>query len=243
MSIAKKIVWSLAIFTIGGGAVAVFREENGYGQAFGTGLIALSLLFLWGKESPKQERSKSDPADSTSKHASENQSVSVSAKEFATRQKSDASEVIKQLKDGKIRGFQKGAIWYVDDQELLAQLGPSTAQPVTDQEQDHEQTSAHVDSKSTQTFPPIDTHDDSIGEPGDRSAYPLQGCQDRRTNAEHCITERGKVDGEARSVNARLKELEAENLRLKKMYAEERLQSDLLKEVIKRNGLTFPQAK
>ena len=35
---------------------------------------------------------------------------------------------------------------------------------------------------------------------------------------------------------ARLKELEYENRRLKKMYAEERLKSDILKEAIEKSG-------
>ena len=36
------------------------------------------------------------------------------------------------------------------------------------------------------------------------------------------------------SMIARLKELEAENARLKKMYAEERLKADILKEAIEK---------
>ena len=35
---------------------------------------------------------------------------------------------------------------------------------------------------------------------------------------------------------SRMKELEAENARLKKMYAEERLKADVLKEAIEKSG-------
>lgn len=38
------------------------------------------------------------------------------------------------------------------------------------------------------------------------------------------------------SMMARLKELEAENSRLKKMYAEERLKAEILKEAIEKSG-------
>ena len=43
---------------------------------------------------------------------------------------------------------------------------------------------------------------------------------------------RAKYGGLDVSLMARLKELEAENARLKKMYAEERLKADILKEVL-----------
>ncbi len=43
---------------------------------------------------------------------------------------------------------------------------------------------------------------------------------------------RAKYGGMDTAMIARLKELEAENARLKKMYAEERLKSDILKEAI-----------
>ena len=43
---------------------------------------------------------------------------------------------------------------------------------------------------------------------------------------------RAKYGGLDVSMMSRLKELEAENARLKKMYAEERLKADILKEVL-----------
>ena len=43
---------------------------------------------------------------------------------------------------------------------------------------------------------------------------------------------RAKYGGMDAAMISRLKELEAENARLKKMYAEERLKSDILKEAI-----------
>ena len=45
---------------------------------------------------------------------------------------------------------------------------------------------------------------------------------------------RAKFGGMDASMMARLKELEDENRRLKKMYAEERLKADLLKEAIEK---------
>ncbi len=43
---------------------------------------------------------------------------------------------------------------------------------------------------------------------------------------------RAKYGGMDTSMMARMKELEAENMRLKKMYAEERLKADILKEAM-----------
>lgn len=43
---------------------------------------------------------------------------------------------------------------------------------------------------------------------------------------------RAKYGGMDTSMMARMKELEAENMRLKKMYAEERLKADVLKEAM-----------
>ena len=45
---------------------------------------------------------------------------------------------------------------------------------------------------------------------------------------------RAKFGGMDASMMARLKELEDENRRLKKMYAEERLKADILKEAIEK---------
>ncbi|BBQ90047.1 transposase [Klebsiella quasipneumoniae] len=47
---------------------------------------------------------------------------------------------------------------------------------------------------------------------------------------------RAKFGGMDASMMARLKELEAENARLKKMYAEERLKAEILKEAIEKSG-------
>ncbi len=47
---------------------------------------------------------------------------------------------------------------------------------------------------------------------------------------------RAKFDGIDASMMARLKELEDENRQLKKMYAEERLKADTLKEAIEKSG-------
>jgi putative transposase len=45
---------------------------------------------------------------------------------------------------------------------------------------------------------------------------------------------KAKYGGMDASMMARLKELEAENMRLKKMYAEERLKAEILKEAIEK---------
>ena len=45
---------------------------------------------------------------------------------------------------------------------------------------------------------------------------------------------RAKYGGMEVSMMVRMKELEAENARLKKMYAEERLKADILKEVLEK---------
>src|SRR5690625_5792725 len=47
---------------------------------------------------------------------------------------------------------------------------------------------------------------------------------------------RAKYGGMDSSMIARLKELEAENARLKKMYAEERIKAEILKEAIEKRG-------
>ena len=57
---------------------------------------------------------------------------------------------------------------------------------------------------------------------------------------EHMISDatfykwRAKYGGMDASMMSRLKELEAENTRLKKMYAEERLKAEILKEAIEK---------
>src|SRR5699024_3753043 len=54
---------------------------------------------------------------------------------------------------------------------------------------------------------------------------------------------RAKYGGMDSSMIARLKELEAENTRLKKMYAEERIKAEILKEAIEKSGSAIsPQA-
>ena len=47
---------------------------------------------------------------------------------------------------------------------------------------------------------------------------------------------RAKYGGMDTSMIARLKELEAENKRLKKMYAEERLKAEIIKEAMEKSG-------
>lgn len=49
---------------------------------------------------------------------------------------------------------------------------------------------------------------------------------------------RSKYGGMDASMISRLKELEAENLKLKKMYAEAKMDSELLKEVLQKSGKT-----
>ncbi len=51
---------------------------------------------------------------------------------------------------------------------------------------------------------------------------------------------RGKFGGMDVSLMKRLKELEAENARLKKMYAEERLKAELAREVIEKSCNASP---
>lgn len=53
---------------------------------------------------------------------------------------------------------------------------------------------------------------------------------------------RAKFGGMDISMMSRLKELEAENSRLKKMYAEERLKAEILKEAIEKSGNTVASA-
>jgi putative transposase len=54
---------------------------------------------------------------------------------------------------------------------------------------------------------------------------------------------RAKYGGMDTSMMARMKELEAENARLKKMYAEERLKSDILKEAMAKSGEAISPAR
>jgi putative transposase len=51
---------------------------------------------------------------------------------------------------------------------------------------------------------------------------------------------RSKYGGMDAALMTRMKELEAENARLKKMYAEERLKADVLKEAIEKNVWSAP---
>lgn len=53
---------------------------------------------------------------------------------------------------------------------------------------------------------------------------------------------RAKYGGMDVSMITRLKELEAENARLKKMYAEERLKAEILQESITKNGKAISPA-
>ena len=65
---------------------------------------------------------------------------------------------------------------------------------------------------------------------------------------EHCISSatfykwRAKYGGMDISMMSRLKELEAENSRLKKMYADERLKAEILKEALEKSGNTVAPA-
>ena len=57
-------------------------------------------------------------------------------------------------------------------------------------------------------------------------------CRDLGISSATFYKWRAKYGGMDTSMMARMKELEAENARLKKMYAEERLKSDILKEAM-----------
>lgn len=54
---------------------------------------------------------------------------------------------------------------------------------------------------------------------------------------------RAKFGGMDASLMARLKELEAENARLKKMYAEERLKAEIVKEALEKSGEAISSAR
>ena len=54
---------------------------------------------------------------------------------------------------------------------------------------------------------------------------------------------RAKFGGMDASLMARLKELEAENARLKKMYAEERLKAEIVKDALEKSGDTISPAR
>lgn len=59
-------------------------------------------------------------------------------------------------------------------------------------------------------------------------------CRQHQLSAALFYRWRAKFGGMDASLISRLKELEAENSRLKKMYAEERLRADLANEVLKK---------
>ena len=59
-------------------------------------------------------------------------------------------------------------------------------------------------------------------------------CQEHVISSATFYKWRGKYGGMDASMMSRLKELEAENSRLKKMYAEERLKAEILKEAIEK---------
>jgi len=63
-------------------------------------------------------------------------------------------------------------------------------------------------------------------------------CREHVISAATFYKWRGKFGGMDTSMMARLKELEAENSRLKKRYAEERLKAEILKEAIEKSGNT-----
>ena len=59
-------------------------------------------------------------------------------------------------------------------------------------------------------------------------------CRDHSINSATFYKWRAKYGGMDPSMMSRLKELEAENIRLKKMYADERLKAEILKEAIEK---------
>lgn len=59
-------------------------------------------------------------------------------------------------------------------------------------------------------------------------------CREHNISAATFYKWRSKFGGMDASMMSRLKELEAENSRLKKMYAEERLKAEILKEAIEK---------
>lgn len=59
-------------------------------------------------------------------------------------------------------------------------------------------------------------------------------CREHGMSAAMFYKWRAKYGGMDASLMARLKELEAENKRLKKMYAEERLQAEIVKEAMEK---------
>jgi putative transposase len=54
---------------------------------------------------------------------------------------------------------------------------------------------------------------------------------------------RAKYGGMDASLMARMKELEDENRRLKKMYAEEKLKAEIVKEALEKSGSAVPTAR
>jgi Transposase. len=67
------------------------------------------------------------------------------------------------------------------------------------------------------------------------SGFPVpQLCREHGISSATFYKWRSKYGGMDISMIARMKELEAENARLKKMYAEERLKAEILKEAIEK---------
>lgn len=62
----------------------------------------------------------------------------------------------------------------------------------------------------------------------------LQLCREHGMSSASFYKWRAKYGGMDTSMIARMKELETENARLKKMYAEERLKAEILKEAIEK---------
>ncbi len=61
-------------------------------------------------------------------------------------------------------------------------------------------------------------------------------CREHGMSSASCYKWRARYGGMDAALMTRMKELEAENARLKKMYAEERLKADILKEAIEKSG-------
>ena len=69
------------------------------------------------------------------------------------------------------------------------------------------------------------------------SGVPVSGlCQEHGMSAASFYRWRAKYGGMDASLMGRMKELEDENRRLKKMYAEERLKSEIIQEAMQKSG-------
>lgn len=74
----------------------------------------------------------------------------------------------------------------------------------------------------------------SILKQADGGSPVVELCREHNISAATFYKWRSKYGGMDVSMMTRMKELEAENSRLKKMYAEERLKADILKEALEK---------